>query len=165
MIAIDIKAHYERHLKRGLNFLLGHLKMSRNHLVSIQISKGMIISQNAETEFNRWLIMILFEQEGNDLPIFGDLSIEELLLQHIKFGPVQTFLIDEYLAAEKAYEKVIQVSLSLIFYWYQKFHIDSFFQTKQEYWKKMIETLGVMLEHNNVYSLLKFTDNGDFICQ
>jgi hypothetical protein len=164
MIEMKHKCHYERHLETRLNFLLWHLKMCHKHLVSLQMSEGIVVSHNAEIEFYQWLKMILFEQEENELPIFGDVKIEQVYLaQHIKYGPAQKFLINEYLGAENAYEKVIQVSLALIFYWDQKSHIHGFFQSEQEYWKKMIETLGVMLELRSVYSLSRFTANGDFI--
>jgi hypothetical protein len=77
-------------------------------------------------------------------------------------GSVQKYLVNEYFSPPQSYEKVLQVSLALICYWYQKFHSHFFFQQETDYWKEMIESLGMMLNKQDSYSLVKFDKEGNF---
>jgi hypothetical protein len=78
-------------------------------------------------------------------------------------GPVQKYLVNEYLSPEDKYRNFIQVSLALICYWYQKFHPNFLFEREETYWKEMIESLGVMLNPLGTYSLSKFDKEGNFM--
>jgi hypothetical protein len=112
----------------------------------------------------KWFQQVLFNPEENSLPIFGSLMIKksESPPSEPKVRSVQRYLINEYLSPKKPHEKVIQVSLALICYWYQKFNPHLFFGSEKEYWKEMIESLGIILNFHDSYSLKKLDDEGNF---
>jgi hypothetical protein len=154
------KCNYEGQLKRSFDFLLWHLKLCHKQLRNVQLSKGMNPFPEAEVEFNRWFYkLVLFHEEGNKITIFGDVDMRGINHEDLKYGPVQRFLIIEYFGATDSYQKVLQVSLALIGHWYQNFHPHFFFQREQEYWKKMFESLGSILELRVSYSSSRFDDD------
>jgi hypothetical protein len=108
--------------------------------------------------FSNWFHEVLFSEKQDDhLPIFGDIDFQEYQSKRSSpFGKVQTYLINEYLSQPDSCEKVIQISLALICYWYQTFHSNFFFEREQEYWKDMIESLAMMTNKQGEYSLRLF---------
>jgi hypothetical protein len=155
---------YAKHITLKMEFLLWYLNMCHKQFILLQIEKGMNWVGKASEQFQDWLYEVIFaEKNDNQFPIFGDLNSEENDWRSVTFDEVQKYIINEYLSQSDSHRKVVQVSLALICYWYQTFHPDSFFKQEQEYWKTMIESLGIMLNTTGRYSLKAFDPDGNFI--
>jgi hypothetical protein len=118
---------------------------------------------NAMDGLKKWLSDLLFGRKENQLPIFGEVDSEKVLYQDLKFGKAQEYLINEYLSQKVSNFKVIQVSLALICYWYQNYNPNCFFSREQEYWKNMIEYLGIMFNYKRTHYLELFDSEGNWI--
>ena len=153
---------YRKTIHSTLRFLLCHLKIFHRQLILFQYSQGWNVVSNAETQFIKWLNDILFESKRNFLPVFGDTIVENLEQESIYIGPVQKYLINEYFSAEDPTSKVSQVSLAIICYWYQKFNSYYFFEKEKDYWRVMIEHLGIMMSNGESHSLESFDEEGNY---
>jgi hypothetical protein len=151
------------HIKAKLNFLLIHFNICHKQLISVQNYKGMAVAPNAITECLKWFHKLLFLSEDKYLPLFGYLKLNQDESIPIKFGPLQTFLVKEYLVPKQSSKKVMQVSLALLCYWYQTFNPKYFFENEKEYWKEMIESLGIMFNHSDSYGFSRFDCRGNFL--
>jgi hypothetical protein len=153
------------HLNSKLHFLLFHLKICHNNLISLQNERGMNTVPNAKEGLIEWFKNLLFKSEYNTLGIVGDVTVKENESESdspLEFGPSQKYLINEYFIPRGSHTKVIQVSLALIFYWYKKFNPSFFFESDQEYWKEMIESLGIILDNLGTYSTINIDPEGNF---
>jgi hypothetical protein len=114
------KKNYSACLSRKLKSLVWHLRFCHEQLIYLQNSKAMSEIPDAMMKFIQWLYMILFKPEDDRLPIFGDVEIDESNLTSLKVGPVQKYIINDYLSPQDSHFKVVQVSLALLGYWYQE---------------------------------------------
>ncbi|KNZ63787.1 uncharacterized protein VP01_1100g4 [Puccinia sorghi] len=154
---------YERDLLCKLNYITWHSRMCHHQLLSVQASKGMKTLPNAIMSFIEWFHSILFNPKDGSLPIFGVVSMKKGGFKQSDFGPIQTYLINEYFSQTRSTLKIIQISLALICFWYQSFHPHFFFQRQQDYWKEMIEHLEIMLNVRGTYSVIYFDNDAKFI--
>jgi hypothetical protein len=159
-VSVLIRDYY-LHVTSKLRFLLINLRICHKQLISLQTSNGKVLFLDAISQFLKWFCNILFTSEENHRAIFGDFRLKESENPPSNVGLVQRYLIKEYLNPNDSYEKAVQVSLALLCYWYQKFHPHSFFESKREYWKEMIESLGLMLDVSGSYSVSRFDKEGN----
>jgi hypothetical protein len=138
-----LRDNYMFHLNRKMKFLLWYLTKCHEQFLFVQESKGIHSVPNAKTLLKKWLYYLLFGGQENHLPIFGDVDFAEGLFHKSNFLEAQIYLINEYLSPKDSQSKVVQVSLALICYWYQTFYPNIFLRSEQEYWKIMIEYLGI----------------------
>jgi hypothetical protein len=114
--------------------------------------------------FNAWFLEILTSKKFGRWPIIGD--VDGNLFEKIgdpQFDEVQIYLIEKYFTHKMGLEKVIQVSLAVIQYWYGNYYPYIFIKFKEYYWKEMIEALGEKLLRNGGYSLTKFDSDGNYV--
>ncbi|KAI7954881.1 hypothetical protein MJO28_005281 [Puccinia striiformis f. sp. tritici] len=156
---------HPRHIPIKLNFLITHLLICHMELIALQISKGMNVVDNALESFSNWLHKILLKPDQNKFPMFGDVIRENGQFSSSDFHPIQIWVIKEYLSDVDSSQKVIQVALLLISYWYQEFHPLSFFKNEEDYWKEMVGLLAPKLKNHDRYSLCKFDNYGMFVSQ
>ncbi|KNE92842.1 hypothetical protein, variant [Puccinia striiformis f. sp. tritici PST-78] len=156
---------HPRHIPIKLNFLITHWLICHMELIALQISKGMNVVDNALESFSNWLHKILLKPDQNKFPMFGDVIRENGQFSSSDFHPIQIWVIKEYLSDVDSSQKVIQVALLLISYWYQEFHPLSFFKNEEDYWKEMVGLLAPKLKNHDRYSLCKFDNYGMFVSQ
>ncbi|KAI7948843.1 hypothetical protein MJO29_010508 [Puccinia striiformis f. sp. tritici] len=151
-------------LRKKIEFLNFFTKICHQTLIHIQVSLGVGVIDNAKQSFDVWLSKVFFIPEDGSLPVVGEAKkeIKEFLREH--FGPIQIYLIENYLSKLDAASRVVQVSLALIGYWYTTFHPTFFFKDHNDYWNIMKKILGLTLSGYRKYSPLDKHSRGGKIC-
>ncbi|KAH9459426.1 hypothetical protein Pst134EA_019579 [Puccinia striiformis f. sp. tritici] len=166
-IRINEKQHLalnKEQLRKKIEFLNFFTKICHQTLIHIQVSLGVGVIDNAKQSFDVWLSKVFFIPEDGSLPVVGEAKkeIKEFLREH--FGPIQIYLIENYLSKLDAASRVVQVSLALIGYWYTTFHPTFFFKDHNDYWNIMKKILGLTLSGYRKYSPLDKHSRGGKIC-
>ncbi|POV97494.1 hypothetical protein PSHT_14543 [Puccinia striiformis] len=114
---------------RKVEYTCHQFKDMPQRIITQLSCKGKNLPQNLLDSVDEWYHNILCGDGGKILPIIGDVECPLPKLQHSDFNEVQIHLIEEYFNAKKAYEKSVWVAISLLGYWYTKFHPNLFFPT------------------------------------
>lgn len=134
-------------LLRNMEFFLANIYVFHRSLLDYTMTdKTFEVKKSFQRQFFSWLhdVMFLENQEGSKLPVFGKIEAKDIpQINSSHFGPIQVYLI-KYLNNQAAYKRVVHVALTLLGYWYKKYHPDWFFskfETDESYWRQMIEFL------------------------
>jgi hypothetical protein len=150
-------------LQKILNTLLFHLQLCHKVLIDCLETNGVPTVENALSSFNAWFSETLTKNKDGCLPIIGNVDRRSGEYHSSQFDEVQRYLIENYLTHKLGPRKVIQTSLAVIQYWYQKYHPSIFIKFKGFYWNAMIEFLGQKLSKAGAYCLRQFDSDGNFI--
>ncbi|KAH9457519.1 hypothetical protein Pst134EA_021396 [Puccinia striiformis f. sp. tritici] len=147
----------KKHITLKLKLLMQNLKACHVEFMGHLNTKN--IELKTQAAFFKWFHELLMVGPQDKSPLLGKLKLQTESLEHLSFSEAQLFLLMHYLSDRKSQTKAVQVSLSLIGYWYKENQGKIFsdvFESDQLFWDQMIAILKPKFTFRGGYSIRNF---------